>query len=771
MKHDLLGFGGFEVDLRAQSLRRRGRKLRLGGQPFQVLALLLEKPGEVVTRDEFRQRLWSSDTFVDFDNGINIAIKSLRQALGDSAENPKFIETLPRVGYRFLPPVERGEAEPSPQAVEDNRPPLRPVVSISQGLGESPRRNAVHAVGASAVAAAPEPYPRKIKDDSPALPAAEHVEMPPAAAADSQSGEPAHNWRRLAVLIACITTFALLAALLLIRLRSPSPPPKVLRLTQLTYTGRVEPYIRILNDGARLYFLQRYGGKWSLMQVSVRGGDPVPLTTPFPFTNLFDISPDKTELLIGGSSEPVQEEPAWIMPVTGGPPRRLGDVAAHDAACSPDGRQIVYARADRLYLISREGNDSRELVRAQDIPTLVRWSPSGRTIRFTVTDSKTSFNSLWEVSVDGTGLHRLLPGWNTNLVNFGDGDLGGEWTRDGKYFFFRSSRGGSGSSLWALREDARGVWPRRPNAPPLLLYTGLSPFWDTSPSFDGKRIYAVSQDESRELVRYDVRLRRFVSYMSGTPARYLSFSRDGEWVAYSSTADYSLWRSKVDGTNRPQLTFPPLRPGLAQWSPDGSRIAFGALTPGNPTQLYLVSRDGGKPQELVSSSAEDYAPCFLPDGSTIAFVRATPGESALYLLTLKTREVRKLRGSEGMGHVACSPDGRYAAALPAGSRRLLLFDFRTERWAEVGAASAIYGLYWSADSQRLYFQDLLQGREQPIYRLRLRDRKIEQVATSARFERADFKGYSLTGLTPDESPLASLIRTTSDIHALEVELP
>jgi len=164
------GFGSFEVDLRAQELRRRGRKLKLGGQPFQALALMLEKPGEEVTRGEFRQRFWSSDTFVDFDNGINIAIKSLRQALGDSTEDPKSIETLPRVGYRFLPHVERGGAETSPQAVEDNRPSLRPVVSISQGLAGPRRRNAIDAGGASAVAPAPEMPGRPSTGPLPARP-------------------------------------------------------------------------------------------------------------------------------------------------------------------------------------------------------------------------------------------------------------------------------------------------------------------------------------------------------------------------------------------------------------------------------------------------------------------------------------------------------------------------------------------------------------------------------------------------------------------------
>src|SRR5437660_10094309 len=98
-------FGVFEVDLRGGELRRNGSKVKLQEQPFQILALLLERPGEVVTREDLRKRLWPVDTFVDFDHSLNAAIKRLRNALGDAAENPRFVETVARRGYRFVAPV------------------------------------------------------------------------------------------------------------------------------------------------------------------------------------------------------------------------------------------------------------------------------------------------------------------------------------------------------------------------------------------------------------------------------------------------------------------------------------------------------------------------------------------------------------------------------------------------------------------------------------------------------------------------------------------
>src|SRR5467141_2402803 len=115
-------FGAFEADLRSGELRKHGRRIKLQDQPFQVLALLLEQLGDVVTREELRQKLWPADTFVDFDVGLNTAIKRLRDALGDSAESPRYIETLHRRGYRFIASVENLEASFVP-AHEAQPPP------------------------------------------------------------------------------------------------------------------------------------------------------------------------------------------------------------------------------------------------------------------------------------------------------------------------------------------------------------------------------------------------------------------------------------------------------------------------------------------------------------------------------------------------------------------------------------------------------------------------------------------------------------------------
>src|SRR5579863_2625119 len=130
----ILHFGVFEVDLKACELRKHGLRLKLPEQPFQVLSVLLENPGEIVTRDDLRSRLWPGDTFVDFDHGLNNAVMRLREVLGDSSDNPRFVETIPRRGYRFIAPV-AGSSFPV-VAVQPTLSSATPAIEIARPLAE-----------------------------------------------------------------------------------------------------------------------------------------------------------------------------------------------------------------------------------------------------------------------------------------------------------------------------------------------------------------------------------------------------------------------------------------------------------------------------------------------------------------------------------------------------------------------------------------------------------------------------------------------------------
>ncbi|PYT08605.1 MAG: hypothetical protein DMF60_04435, partial [Acidobacteria bacterium] len=146
-------FGLFAVDFSAAELRKRGGKVMLQDQPFKVLALLLRRPGELVTREELQQALWPADTFVEFDESLNKVIQKIRQALADSSDNPRFIETIPRRGYRFIAPVEvLGQDEPESQSGEQLPPEPKKAVGAFPDRGRRLRRQRILWIGAAAAA-------------------------------------------------------------------------------------------------------------------------------------------------------------------------------------------------------------------------------------------------------------------------------------------------------------------------------------------------------------------------------------------------------------------------------------------------------------------------------------------------------------------------------------------------------------------------------------------------------------------------------------------
>src|SRR5215467_1222808 len=144
---DRIRFGPYEADLHTHELWKHGLRVKLVGQPFEVLAILLSKPGALVTREELRSRLWPGDTFVDFDHGLNAAVNKLRETLSDSVESPRFVETMPRRGYRFIAAVERLDLAGVPSALEAqpmslaNGSPRTAAIPGATGTGRQRRGN------------------------------------------------------------------------------------------------------------------------------------------------------------------------------------------------------------------------------------------------------------------------------------------------------------------------------------------------------------------------------------------------------------------------------------------------------------------------------------------------------------------------------------------------------------------------------------------------------------------------------------------------------
>ena len=554
--------------------------------------------------------------------------------------------------------------------------------------------------------------------------------------------------------------------------------PKILRHVQLTSDGQQKllpdmfDHMTLVTDGGRLYF--KTGGFFTgnLAQVSATGGETVPIPTPFEIRRLLDISPNGSKVLVLRFSEVQNEYPLWVLPLLGGSPRRLGDVLAHDATWFPDGQKILYAHGNDLYLAKGDGTESRKFVTAAGRPYRLRWSPDGSRLRFTVLQTDNAL-SLWEVAGDGTSLHPLLPGWNTVPA-----ECCGSWTADGKYFLFQSRRDGM-ANIWALREQG-GLF-RKPSPEPVRLTTGPMSTYAPVPSPDGRKLFVLGAQRRGELVRYDAKSGQFMPYLSGISAEHLDFSRDGEWVTYVTYPEATLWRSKIDGSQRLQLSFPPLRAILPHWSPDGRQVGFSGVLPGKHPKIHLVSADGGTPQQLLPGERGEPDFDWSPDGNSLVFGRDPWRESweggafgpvAIQRVDLRTGQVSTLPGSEGLWYPVWSPEPRYLAAVGAGMKKWLLFDFTTQKWVELAklANPIVNYMSWSQDGKYLYFDSPSQDNP-AIFRVRISDRRLEPVVSLKDFRREWGSWSPWFGLAPDGSPLLLRRAGSEEIYALDWEAP
>lgn len=559
-------------------------------------------------------------------------------------------------------------------------------------------------------------------------------------------------------------------------LRSPVPPPRVLGAAQITNDGRPKAGglgdipSPLLTDGGRIYFVQPgpFGGSSNLLQASAEGGETVPIPLTGKYYALINISPTRPELLLGGPPPTNEGGGLWLLPLPGGQPRRLGELTVADATWSTDGNQILYTRGEDLYIAQGDGTGSRKLASAHGVLFWPRVSPDGSRVRFSAQDSKLNTRSLWEVRADGSGLRQLLPGWNPSSL-----DCCGNWTPDGKYFVFQSTREGA-TGLWALREKMH-FW-EKVQSDPAPLAVGQMNALSPTPSKDGKRVFFIGATSRGEVVRYDPKSRQLTPYLSGLSAEGVVFSRDGQWVAYNSFPEGTLWRSKTDGSERLQLTYKPLEVSLPAWSPDGSQIAFAGRPPGQPWGVYTVSASGGTPEKVAPMEFDTLDPTWSPDGKSLAFgrlsnvIRGTK-ENAIFTVDLKSRKVTALPDSAGLFSPRWSPDGRFLLATTAIFDRLVLFDFSRQKWEDFLVKGQPNYPNWSKDGQYVYFTDPV-DRNLPSYRVRVSNRKLEHLVNLAEYGRLAIGRFGWwTGLAPDDSILAIRDISVQEIYALDWDAP
>ena len=334
-------FEEFELHCGRFQLLRKGRPLRVEPKPLELLILLVSQKGHLVSRREIVEKLWERDVFVDTDHSINTAIRKLRHLLRDDSETPKYIETVTGMGYRFV--AQTTVIEPPVAAAPEPSPTEQPPIATPNS---EPMRHLSTEATSGSISAGP---------------------------SNIRTGRKA-EW--------LLAAGAVFTAILFVSLSGSRSPAIPLEMQQITFTGdkKDEP---LFTDGARLYF-QSDGRP---VEMSVTGGTMEPMPAPVLGMRILDISPDASQLMLlkpDPNDESIRGS-IWTIPVLGGSPRRLGNLTARGASWSPDGRWLVYADLNSVFISDANGAHSREIWNANRIVVgWPRFSPDSKRIRVTV---------------------------------------------------------------------------------------------------------------------------------------------------------------------------------------------------------------------------------------------------------------------------------------------------------------------------------------------------------------------------------------------------
>jgi serine/threonine protein kinase/Tol biopolymer transport system component len=559
--------------------------------------------------------------------------------------------------------------------------------------------------------------------------------------------------------IAALAVLATIAILLALGYQEVSSAPRIVATRQLTHTRLRKSFGGLATDGSRVYFTeQRTANREVVAQVSCAGGETTDVPAHFKnYIAVRGISPAGSELLVYDCCP----RNYWIQPVPAGATRRA-------PVPSESGRQrwtrtgtFLYTSGDRheLYEVSEDGSQTKRLLK-DSLIGLFALSPDGKRIRFDRLQNSTGLISdIMEAGVDGSNEHPVFPEMR--------GQTGvGDWTADGKLFFF-FQRKGAANVLWAVRDPKVSLPFLHPK--PTSLYAGPLQLIHVIGSRNASELYAVGASRSGELSVYDSRSAVFVPYLNGISASFVSFSPDRQWIAYVSYPDGSLWKSRVDGSDKTQLTFAPMGVLNPRWSPDGKTIAFSEMFASEHYAIYTVSSEGGQPRLLSTGPVDPGDATWAPDGQSIVYGGSwrAGALSDVEVLDLKTMVSSKVPGSEGLFSPRLSPDGRYIVAIPADNfNRLMLYDTAVKKWRTLLEGGVISWPAWTHDSKALYLYT-----DRKIVRIDIASGKVNTVA--------DLEGVLWTSfainwagwfdLTPDERIMILRDTGTEEVYALELE--
>jgi Tol biopolymer transport system component/DNA-binding winged helix-turn-helix (wHTH) protein len=563
-------FDQFQVDFSSGLLQRSGVRVPLQGQPMQVLRLLLQAEGKVVTREEIRKVLWPEDTFVDFELGVNTAVKKLRQALADPADRPKFIETLPRIGHRFMVPVE--------------------------WVNENGQKGMVEGAGNSATTGG--------------------MEVATALGRTHSEVSSVGRWRWLAAGGAALVALCGVGVWRFIRARTAVPPIEVVSLASSSgfeYGPALSP------DGNQVAF-----GRWNKdkpgIYTTVIGGEKSFRLTENAWDCCPAWSPDARQIAYSHNTD--EGNAIYVTPALGGTQRRVYEGLAAmfppELDWSPDGKTLAIreSKGDRAHswiaLLSLDDLSTRQLTSpsGQDLDYGPAFSPDGKSVAFVRGIVAGRVSDLYVVPVAGGEPRR---------VTFDHRAIFGQpsWTEDGRELVYQTDLAGLPG---LFRVSVSGGAPQRVAG----VGTGAE-----SPSIS-RRGHELAYQQRFMTTYTGLLLLKDATHLQGSAARILSekggqlrpnFSPDGKRFAFETDRSgyWEIWACDSDGTNCGQLTTLQGTAGAPRWSPSGRTIAFEFHTKEHG-EIYLLDVANGTPRLLKTLPGSDNGgPSWSRDGKWLYF--------------------------------------------------------------------------------------------------------------------------------------------------------
>lgn len=683
----------FELDTQSRELRKAGVRLNLPEQPFQILECLLDRPGELVSRDDLRQRLWPGDTFVDFEHGLNAAVSRLRDVLGDSADSPRFVETVPRRGYRFLAPVEGGPNG----ALEQHEPAV-----VAQ-----PRRRLVWwggAIGLGALAAAAlgwtfVPTRTDVSEERAMRPV-------PLSTLSGWSYWPTFSPDGAQVAFSRSGTGQYEKSSIHVQLVGSTETRQLMTDATDDFGPSWSP------EGRRIAFLRKSSVGNGIHLTSPLGGSAVKVSD-FAAEAPISWSPDGRYLAVQRAAASTTEQSAlWLIPLDGGNPRPITNVTPpavnRSPSFSPDGRRLAYASCTNLV----EGGCHIEVLSLNS-------------------DLTRSARPVWRVPGTFYGISTIA------------------WTRDGQSLIFDGGGSGLGTQLLRAPADASRapsaveVAELRPGAPATARTRDTLAFVRTIINVDIYRF--ASGEPARGVV---------TSSMNDFQPE---FSPDGTRIVFCAdrTGDaVEIWVAAADGSGAHPLGPGPNGTQCSpHWAPDGRVIAFDSQSPDGHWHVWTIDSDGGTPRQITKGPGTQNMPSWSRDGRWIYFAadrgrgmniwrvnardgteeqitrtgsggfslesgdglsllyQAQNADSALLAMPLGSGAAKQLVGCVNAAKFAASPSGIYYVACDAGTDPGVHFlDPKTGRHRVLGRldryAAGMPGLAVSPDGTSILYSRL-----------------------------------------------------------------